>query len=197
MDMMKKTKIHGSAIILLVILFFSIPLTNIQANDMVAEQITVYKGQSFNINISLYPSLPIKSFELKIRFDPKILKANYVIPGDFFDGWETFNSPNFGVINNEKGTIINIYHLILGVGNTTRSGSLVFINFTALSDGTSNIEIYDAGITNETKYLDLKVSNGMVNVISNEYRYDFTMVIIVLLILAFIGIVLMLLSRRR
>ena len=115
-------------------------------------------GVTFNVVIYCNPTEPIKSHEFKLLFNPLCLQANSVSEGDFFGDYPTFFSS--GIINNTAGTIINIYDLVLGPGNITTPGILVNISFTTLTDAASELTIYDAGVTNETKYLPLTIMNG-------------------------------------
>lgn len=127
------------------------------------EEQTVDAGSSFNVSIWLFPDTYVKSWEFKILFDKDLLEATSVSEGDFFVGYVTFFMP--GEIDNVNGTIINIYSLIVGKGNVTENGTLVKISFKAKNlSGESKIRFYDQGITNESKYLPLNVTNGTVMV---------------------------------
>jgi hypothetical protein len=115
------------------------------------------------VNVSCIPGQPIKSFEFKLSFNALLLHANSVSEGDIFDGYDTFF--NNGTINNIAGTIVDIYDLIVGVGNVSDSGTLVTISFTALdTTGVSYLNLIDVGVTNEVEYLEVNVSNGNVSV---------------------------------
>jgi len=114
------------------------------------------------VGIYLLPTEPIKAWELKIVFNPEYIQVNNVAEGDFFKGYLTFFSPNVK-IDNVNGTITNLYDLIMGLGNVTTDGCLINITFTAIdSPSISSIEIQDAGITNETKYLPLTTYDGRI-----------------------------------
>ena len=120
-------------------------------------------NQNFNISIDCNPQQPIKSFEFKLSFDETLLEANSVSEGNIFSGYSTFF--NSGIINNSAGTIINVYGLILGAGNVTGNGSFVNISFTSkVASGVSSINLYDVGVTNETIYVPINVTNGSVEV---------------------------------
>jgi len=119
--------------------------------------------ESFDISIYCEPDQPIKSFEFKLSFDSSLIEANSVTEGDIFSGYSTFF--NSGVINNTAGTIINVYGLILGNGNVTDPGSLANISFTAKDvSGISYLNLYDFGVTNETSYVSISVTNGTVQI---------------------------------
>ncbi len=122
---------------------------------------TVSAGQTFSISISCTPGQTIKSFELKLSFNPSLLHANSVTEGTIFTGYTTFF--NAGTINNTAGTIVDVYDLIVGAGGVTTPGSLVSLSFTAqAASGTTTIGLYDVGITNDTAYVPITVTNGTV-----------------------------------
>ena len=125
--------------------------------------ITVSALQTFSLTINCIPSQPIKSFELKISFNPSLLQANSVTEGTIFNGHTTFF--NDGTIDNNAGTIIDIYNLIYGPGNVSNPGTLVTISFTSKSfTGTSTIDLYDVGVTDELGYVSISVSDATVTV---------------------------------
>lgn len=150
----------------LVCITISSPLADPLVDTTVAvdpSSVVVGADQSFDVDVGCTPGQPVKSFELKISFDATVLKVNSVSEGDIFGGYSTLF--NAGTINNVQGTVINIYGLILGQGNVTGSGSLVMLNCTSLSaGGTSTIGLYDVGVTNESSYVSVVVTNGSVMV---------------------------------
>jgi len=156
-----------SLIILIIISFFQIIIvlgdpgdTPIYVNP--SNQI-VSLDESFNISIHCNPAQPIKSFEFKLSFDETLIEADSVSEGDIFDGYSTYF--NSGIINNSDGTIINVYGLILGPGNVSSPGSFATINFSAKStSGISSLNLYDVGVTNETEYISIDVTNGSVQI---------------------------------
>jgi hypothetical protein len=124
---------------------------------------TVSPGETFTVDVYCVPAQPIKSFELKLSFNSSILQANSVTKGHIFNGFDTFFNP--GNINNTDGTIVNIYGLIMESGNVTEPGIFATISFTAEPTfGTSILDIYDVGVTNETGYIPIAVNDGSVKV---------------------------------
>ncbi|MBE3141528.1 MAG: hypothetical protein IMZ53_13210 [Thermoplasmata archaeon] len=122
---------------------------------------TVSAGQTFTITVACTPGQSIKSYELKVLFNPTLLQANSVSEGTIFAGYTTFF--NDGTINNTAGSIVDVYGLILGAGLVSSPGSLVSISFTArLASGTSSVSLSDVGVTNETTYVPITVTNGTV-----------------------------------
>ncbi len=126
--------------------------------------------QNVDVVIYLIPTEPVKSYEFKLSFDPDHLQILSVETGDFFEGWQTFFST--GVIDNTNGTLINVYQLIIGQGNTTDPGSLVVIHCHTEDIGLTPLHLYDMGITNETKYLQLTVQDGAIQVYGEYYPWD-------------------------
>ncbi|MFA5101965.1 MAG: PKD domain-containing protein [Candidatus Thermoplasmatota archaeon] len=155
--------------VLLVVFFFGLVsnISLVQAADtpvrVAPSSLTVAAGSSFTVTIDCVPQQPVKAFELKLSFDPSLLRANTVTEGSIFEGYNTFFSA--GEIDNTAGEIINVYNLIVGPGNVTDAGSLVSINFTAKTvSGTSPLRLYDVRLTNESDYLDISVASGSVTI---------------------------------
>lgn len=125
------------------------------------ENQTVGPSENFDISVYCEPGQPIKAFEFKLSFNASLISANEVTEGDIFTGYTTFF--NAGTIDNSAGTIVNVYGLIMGPGNVSSPGILVNISFTAkTSSGTSILGIYDVGVTNETDYVPISITNGTV-----------------------------------
>jgi hypothetical protein len=119
--------------------------------------------ESFSISINCNPAQPIKSYEFKLSFDETLIEADSVTEGDIFNGYSTYF--NSGIINNSDGTIINVYGLILGSGNVSSPGSFAIINFTSKStSGISFLDFYEVGVTNETVYVPIDITNGSVQI---------------------------------
>lgn len=90
-------------------------------------------------------------------------KLTQLTQGDIFSGHTTFFNP--GTINNTVGTIVNIFGLIVGEGSISTPGSFASISFTAKeSIGRSSLHLYDVGVTNETEYIPITVSDGNVTI---------------------------------
>jgi hypothetical protein len=120
-------------------------------------------GDDFQVEIYCNPATPIKSFELTVTFDPQMLQASAVTHGTIFNGYQTFFSA--GAINNDDGQISAIFDLVMGTGNVSDPGVLVYISFTAQSTtGTTEISLSNCGITNETMYLPVSCSSGSVTI---------------------------------
>jgi hypothetical protein len=123
----------------------------------------VNASSAFSVTIECNPEQPVKAFELKLSFNPSLVRVNSVSEGDFFAGYSTFFNP--GEIDNTAGRIINVYNLIVGPGNITEAGSLVRINFTAKSySGTSALSLYEVRLTNEYDYIEIDVVSGSVTI---------------------------------
>ena len=159
---MRREKKLVIAIILFLFFYIFVSLNRATASTVEVESKTVNVGDSFSLNITCHPTEPIKAWELKVSFDKSLLSANSVSEGNFFNAYWTFFVP--GIIENENGTIINIYDLIIWNGNVSSSGILVSINFTALAEGNSVIELYDVGLCNETQYVVNTVNFGSVDI---------------------------------
>jgi hypothetical protein len=128
---------------------------------------SVSKGSTFTVSIACVPNQAIKAFELQIAFNPSLLKANSVSKGNIFKSYSTFF--NAGSIDNTKGTITNIYDVILGTGSTSSSGTLISISFTAkTTTGTSAISLKNVGVLNNVGYISVSLTNGSVDVTQSQ-----------------------------
>jgi len=137
--------------------------------SLVIENKTVNFGDTFNINISCNPELPVCAWEFSLIFDQTHLQANLVSEGNFFQPFTTLFSS--GDINNTSGNITSMYNFInpTSQGNATTSGICVNISFTALASGITQINflyegVPDPGVTNQTEYVPLIVFNSNVTV---------------------------------
>jgi len=133
---------------------------------------TVSAGQTFTMTVACTPGQLIKSYELRVSFNPTLLLANLVTEGNIFNGYTTFF--NAGTINNTAGAIVDIYGLIVGAGSVSTPGSLVSLSFTAkLASGTTTIGLSEVGVTNDTAYVPITVTNGTVTL--REYTLSVTL----------------------
>jgi len=141
-------------------------------------------GDTFNISVFCEQIQPIKSFELDIDFNATFIQADSVSEGDIFNGYSTFF--NDGTVNNTTGYIDNIYNLITGEGNVTKSGILANISLTSKNEyGISNISLSDIGITNDSAYVPIVYYNGSILVAPNwDINLDYEVSILDLVLVA-------------
>lgn len=161
-----KHKIISLKIIFIILLFILPGLVigdEVFANTMsiIPESSTIHSDQ-FYINITCTPSEDIKSFECEITFNPSIYSVISVSEGDFFSGYSTFF--NNGTVDNNNGSIEDIYGLIVGSGTVHSPGIVVSILCSAVSDGTSTINLSRVGITNQTSYISVIGVNSSVTI---------------------------------
>jgi len=171
----KRSVVLPSVVVVILLLIGVIPL-QVTADDPIQVYVnpvskTITAGQTFTITIACTPGQLIKSYELQILFNPIYLIANSVTKGNIFNGYETFF--NAGTIDNTAGTIVDIYGLIVGNGLVSTPGSLISLSFTAkLTSGPSTIGLLGVGVTNETAYVPITVTNGTVTL--REYTLSVT-----------------------
>jgi hypothetical protein len=117
----------------------------------------------FNISIYVIPGKPIRAMELKLAFTPSHIQALKIEEGPLFKDYPTlFNS---GIIDNINGTIINVYGLILGVGNTTTPNAFANISLkTTSKEGKTTINLYDVIVTNETVSVPITTQNATLTI---------------------------------
>lgn len=131
----------------------------------------VSPGDSFSFNVTCTPGQPVKSFELKLCFDPSLMSVSSVSEGLFFDGFDTFF--NDGDIDNTNGKITDVYNLILGQGNVSSEQSMITVSCIAKdSIGQILIDLYDVGVTDEDGYLTISVIDGVVSVQDDVLLYN-------------------------
>ncbi len=159
-----KTRWLGLVVFLVFLLtMFSVSIVSGNSISVDSSIQTISGGKDFTVNVSCVPSQPIKAFEFRVSFNPTLLRANNVTEGNFFNNFTTFFNP--GTINNNAGTIIDIYSLIVGSGNVSSNGTLVTISFTAKDNsGTSPLTLNAVGICDDGGYLSFNVSDSSINV---------------------------------
>lgn len=168
MDTMKKGWMDALVYLcslMLILSYFAFPvLADGETQISVQVSSAVVSGsETFTVSIFCIPGQAMKSFEFTVEYDESLLHANSVTEGDIFSGYDTFF--NNGSINNSNGEISPVFDLIVGTGNVTESGYLVNISFTAQGvSGSSPISLVDAGVTNETEYVPLIVTNSSVQI---------------------------------
>jgi hypothetical protein len=133
----------------------SMPVSAMPTVSVSQDKTVTSVGQQVIVSINCHPSSPIKAWELKVKFNQSLYRADMVLEGNFFRDYETFFLN--GVIDNVNGTIINILDVIMGQGNITEDGTLATITFTCLDVKTSPLELYDVGLTNESQYINITV----------------------------------------
>lgn len=117
-------------------------------------------GEQTQVSIVLSPDTAVKSFEFSVSFNSSLLQVSDSQIQHFFDGYTTFSSN--GTINNSQGLISNVYSLIVGDGSVTTEGILYSFTLTALEAielKNTQIQLMDVGVTNESAYLPIMITN--------------------------------------
>ncbi|MCD6365501.1 MAG: hypothetical protein J7M14_06460, partial [Planctomycetes bacterium] len=118
-------------------------------------------GETFTIDVVLNASEPVKSYECSVSYNPSAFSVLSVTTGDFFEGYQSFNSS--GSIDNTNGFVTELYGLIIGPGNVTAKKTLLTLHCQAKnpsSDVTSAVSLLHIGITNESGYLAVSSVNA-------------------------------------
>ena len=171
MKALKKISGVATAVLMLAVMLLAVPGVGADELDIIinigpASQ-TVDAGETFTVNVSCTPGRPIKAYEFKVSFDASLLQANSVVEGDIFDGYTTFS--NAGTINNNVGSIVDVYGLIVGTSNVSEPGAFVTISFTAKTiSGVSQLHIYSVGVCDENGYLSTVITDGVVTVVGTD-----------------------------
>ena len=126
---------------------------------------TIGPGEAFTFEIYCHPGGPVRAFEVNFQFDSTLFEINTVSQGTLFTGYTSFFSE--GVIDNTAGTVSGVLGVILGPGNVTVNGTLLSVSCTAKDAlGTSTIDLYHIGLTDETQYVSLIVNDGSLTISS-------------------------------
>ena len=100
---------------------------------------TVSSGQTFTVNITVDPAVPIAGVQFDLSFNASLISANAVTEGNLLKqgGANTYFSP--GTIDNTTGRITGVAGAIITPGQTVSSpGVFVTIQMTAKSVGGSS-----------------------------------------------------------
>jgi hypothetical protein len=163
----------STSFLLFILLLLSTQTILIRASEDTAVYIdpstqTIAPGGTFTVDVYSDPSEPIKSFEFRVSFDHTLVHANSITEGNIFDGYTTFF--NEGTIDNTAGTIQDIYGLIVGSGTVSTLGTFISISFTALSSsGTSTIDLSNVGVTDDSGYIPIVVTDGSVQISESNH----------------------------
>ena len=139
--------------------------------DVTPKNIVIVEKDNFTVDIYCTPTEPIVAYEFKLSFDSTKVNAISVERGDIFGDFVTKFNP--GIIDNENGTVINIYELLwpTSQGNVSDTGILASISFNVISQCDDLfLELYDVGITNRYKYINTTVSTSVVVLLSAHKR---------------------------
>ena len=148
----------------------SVTITEEGENEMyfTGNESTITSYGLFNISVYLDPVDYVKAWEFSIDFNESAMELTDIAEGDFFTkhGYSTLFVD--GNTSNDNGTILGIFSLIVGQGNTSEAGYLLNMTFRPLvAQSTSSINFNAStepppGITNETVYLNLSFTNATI-----------------------------------
>jgi hypothetical protein len=122
------------------------------------------------VHIYLEPTEPFKGWAASLCFNSTAMQAKQVIIGDIFEGDPVFFIP--GEINNENGTILDMYGLIIGKKNVTDAGSLAIIEFTVMNKKAVALGLFDVDIANYSQMIECAIDNAPIVVDEKEAKDD-------------------------
>jgi general secretion pathway protein D len=110
-------------------------------------QVDTSVSSSITVALTLDEGKDVTGAPLEIQFDPKILRLNDIVRGDFFsrDGQQPLFAKN---ILNDTGTASIQLNRMAGTPGVTGSGVLVTLNFQAVSKGTTAVTISNLSVKN-------------------------------------------------
>jgi hypothetical protein len=105
--------------------------------------ITVNRGQTFNLNVSINPlGTSISGAQLNLAYNRSNLNVNSITEGKLFKQNGANSFFNGGTINNSKGAVENIFGVILGPYNISTPGIFLSVNLTAIGQsGSTGIDL--------------------------------------------------------
>jgi len=122
-------------------------------------------GDTFTVDVAITGVTDLYAFGLDLTFDPSLLSATGITEGAFLpSGGDTFFIP--GTIDNVGGSITSNGDSLIGaIPGVTGMGTLIEIDFTAIANGTSaldlaNITLLDSNLAN----IDSTATNGSVTI---------------------------------
>lgn len=161
-------------LLFLIILNFFLPES---ANVIISpSNKTVTQGQSFDLNVSIYPlGIPIAGVQVDILYNGSLLKINTIKEGNLFTQNGASSYFNSGILNNSTGTAMNIYSFIFGPNSISTPGTFIVINMTALGiGGTSKITLSNVKISDpDGSLIQFNVQNASVNITQTKYNINF------------------------
>jgi len=124
---------------------------------------SVSKDDIFQIQIGVDPAEPIEGVVCNLEFDPDVVKVDGITIG------EMFNISDGGIIDNDAGTIIGIFGVMIGGNTTNTSGILATVDFTAEKGGTSPLNLFNVTASNSDDNLTpIIVEDGIVVVVDDD-----------------------------
>ncbi|MBN2488511.1 MAG: hypothetical protein JXA98_05740 [Methanosarcinaceae archaeon] len=126
--------------------------------------------QPFTVSISIDPSVPINGVQFDLQFTPSLVSATEVTEGNLLSQNGANTIFNRGTINNDAGTVTNVYGFILGATSVSSPGVFADIGLTAGSTtGTatlslSNVIISDADANAVPYTISTSDGSGSINI---------------------------------
>jgi len=122
-------------------------------------------GKQFTVELNVTPGVPIAGMQSNILFNPAYIRIDSITFGNLFTQNGASEFSNAGVINNNTGTVVNIFSVILGPNNVNRDGTFIRVTGTALAKGTSGINLTNIKIaTPDGLSESLSYTNGTITV---------------------------------
>jgi hypothetical protein len=140
----------------------TITVSNITEIVFMPANRTVTSGQDFTLNVSIDPKgTGLAGAQLNLAVNKSIIRINNIIEGNLFKQGGASTLFNGGVIDNTKGTVVNIYGAIIGSSNVTTKGTFITINATAV--GTSGMSGFNLSNIMITDQLGASVVYSLIN----------------------------------
>lgn len=111
------------------------------------DQVTTSVSGTFSLSLTIQGATNVTSAPMRIQYDPKVLRLNDVVSGDYMAQGGT--QPVFAKnIQNDAGTATVELSRPPGAAGASGSGNLVTLTFQAVGRGTSNVSISNLDVRN-------------------------------------------------
>jgi hypothetical protein len=110
---------------------------------------------TFTIDVLCDTTQEFRAYAFELHYNPQAIQPiNITVGAIWKDNPDVFLSP---IINNNNGTISNIFAILLGDYSLHKSGSLATITFITDGAGTTNIELTNVHLYNATNELPINL----------------------------------------
>jgi hypothetical protein len=158
---------NSSFITLFLILAFLLLSTSATAQIIVSispEKLQVEENESFTMDITITPDSAIAGAELQLEYDPALISVTKISEGSFLKQGNAGTIFSKGAIDNNNGTVTNIYGVTIGKEMMLEPADFASIEFNSKDKaGISQITLKNVLVTNSTgTSLPVELNNGKV-----------------------------------
>lgn len=153
-----------SLFLILVLILLSTSATAQIIVSISPEKLQIEENDNFTMDITITPDTAIAGAELQLEYDPALISVSKISEGSFLKQGNEGTIFSKGSIDNDNGTVTNIYGVIIGKEMILEPATFASIEFEAGNmAGISEITLKSVLVTNSTgATLPIEVYNGKV-----------------------------------